>query len=741
VPRKAKGLTRPITRSHARSYDKTFANPGGRPRLGVTHLAELNGPGAYDEYHARYEATRRLLTNNSEADQVAYTAKQRAAMKKMSPARQRAFKKMLVNAPAISSVRRRKGKRKATANKAKAGRGRVVSGASWHKVVAKKKAAPAKRTTTKRKMAAKRKTTRRKKKLTAAQRRAISMKNLRKAWKAKGVKVKRGRQTRTYGQRKSKKTGRKTGGYRALRARYGPRSRWTYKYTTKKGSIRDIPDHALLGYPSAAAMRKVYKTGSERERAALGRKLQRLHERRERDAEKAAARIRAGRGMFTPNKADVLSYEEWEEMRPNARRKKTTKKKATSSRKPKYGTKAYYKWLGRKGAAARKRKGGGSKKKTTARRKKAAVGRKPKYGTKAYYKWLGRKGAAARKRKGGGKRKATTRRKPARRKTMTITLRANRKRRRVRKNQGSYASNRRRRARRRTYRRNQGFVQQLGDALKLGALVTAGFATHRALTHVIDTHALGKIEALQTGEIAKYRGIISGFLTAALGIGGVMATAKGGSKWQAPVAAGMAASFIHGAIVTALSAAGQQEAAAYLSNYPNAEGSMYGHGIGSYYEFSPHQVYSGYGSYYEIPQPMSGFGQPMLTQAAAGYGQLTQAAAGMGNPMLTQAAAGMGQITQAAAGTGEYVAVGIQGIGEYEETPVSGVASYVDEGIHPNLHSAEQALSVAEAAAGVGSADVPLQSTVNPTMIADPISDLPQGSRAGILAGGDGIFG
>jgi hypothetical protein len=444
-------------------------------------------------------------------------------------------------------------------------------------------------------------------------------------------------------------------------------------------------------------------------------------------------------------------------MRPNARRKKkTTRRKKRSSKLPKYGTKAYYRAIGKKGAAKRKRKRSTKRKRKTARRNpmtanRTKIGKKPRYGTKAYYKWLGRKGAAARKRKAA---KGTTRRRRRRgvsisgkkwsarstgKKRMTIKLRPNR-RRRVRRNQGAYAANRRR-ARRRAYRRNQGFVQQLGDALKLGALVTAGFATHRALTHVIDTHGLAKIEQLSTGELAKYRGIISGFLTAALGIGGVMATAKMGSKWQAPVAAGMAASFIHGAIVTALNAGGQQEAAAYLSNYPNAEGRMYGHGIGSYYTFSPHQVYSGYGSYYEIPQPMSGFGQPALTQAAAGYGQLTQAAAGMGAPMLTQAAAGMGQITQAAAGTGEYVAVGVEGIGEYEENPVSGLAAFTDEGIHPNLNSAEQALSVAEAAAGVGSAEVPLQSTVNPTMIADPISDLPQGSRAGILAGGDGIFG
>lgn len=35
-------------------------------------------------------------------------------------------------------------------------------------------------------------------------------------------------------------------------------------------------------------------------------------------------------------------------------------------------------------------------------------------------------------------------------------------------------------------------------------------------------------------------------------------------------------------------------------------------GVGSYYTFQPHEVYAGYGSgvgsYYEIPQPMSGFG-------------------------------------------------------------------------------------------------------------------------------------
>jgi len=140
-----------------------------------------------------------------------------------------------------------------------------------------------------------------------------------------------------------------------------------------------------------------------------------------------------------------------------------------------------------------------------------------------------------------------------------------------------------------------------------------------------------------------------------------------------------------------------------------------------------------------------------VTQAAAGMGGsplVTQAAAGMsGSPFVMQAAAGMGQdlrlnqVTQAAAGTGEYVSYGVSGIGDYDEVGVSFRPTHTDEGIAPNMHSAEQALSVAEAAAGVGSTDVPLQSTVNPVDMGDPIPDDPRGSRAGVFQGPDGIFG
>ena len=64
---------------------------------------------------------------------------------------------------------------------------------------------------------------------------------------------------------------------------------------------------------------------------------------------------------------------------------------ATKS-KPRYGTKAFYRAIGKKGAAARRRKAG------------KRLGASAKFGTKAYYRAIGRKGAAARRRKAGYRR-------------------------------------------------------------------------------------------------------------------------------------------------------------------------------------------------------------------------------------------------------------------------------------------------------------------------------------------------
>ena len=762
---KAKALTRKITRKQARSYEQSRPNARG-----VTHIAELNGDGAYER---RYSETKEFLSN-TERSMAGYTPKQRSAMKKMSPARRASFKKMLDRAPSIGEVRRarrNKSKRRATPNKTtRVRKGKRSTPASAKRTRA-KALARARSTPAARKQATRR--------LPKAQfikqqlSKGRSPKQAAAAWKLAhgrhmGAGKKTGRQTRKY-----------AGKYKALRARVGPTSRWTYKYRAKKG-VRDIPDHALLGYPSAAALRRAEKKGSEAERRSIARKSAKLHARRERGAQRQYRQSMEGRGLFVPNAGDeILSFEEWKEMRPNATakqraaarrnikkaqaalrkkrakkrggrktsakrrvtKKRTTKKRTTKKRTG--WTKAKRVAAGKKAARTRKRrsKSGTVKRRATSKKRRTTKKRKSSRRGKRVSAATRRKISLALKRyhrtcATGGRKRKTTKRKRGKRKATWTT---------ARRNQGSYAANRRR------YRSNVGgseYMVELKNALKLGVLVTVGYVAHRAVTKLLSEQVLGKIDMFATGNMAKYRSILSSVVTALIGI---PVTVRVAPKQAVPVAAGMAASLIHGAIIEALSQAGQADAAAYLSNYPNAEGSAYG----SYYTFQPHEVYSGVGSYYELPA-MQGFGQsPLVTQAAAGYGQLhdnqlMQAAAGYGqlhDNQLMQAAAGYGQnqsplVSQAAAGTGEYIAYGVSGIGEYDEVePAFSRPMNVDEGIFPNLHSAEQALSVAEAASGIGNNSVPLQSTVNPMVIADPINDLPGGSRSGVFQGGDGIFG
>jgi hypothetical protein len=275
-------------------------------------------------------------------------------------------------------------------------------------------------------------------------------------------------------------------------------------------------------------------------------------------------------------------------------------------------------------------------------------------------------------------------------------------------------------------------MAELKNALQIGAVATVGFVAHRALSKVISQYALGKIETFQTGELAKHRYTIASVAAALLEIPLITKLVPGTkAKVLMPLVAGVSTSLLHSVVVKLAGMLDQPAVVGYLSNYPNAPGRAYG----SYYTFKPHQTFKGrMGEYYQT----RGLGQ--LRQAAAGMGQIRQAAAGMGQ--LRQAAAGMGQprMTQAAAGTGEYIAYGANGVGEYEQVPTGQVPTMVNEGIYPTLNHAERALSVAEAAAGVGSNNVPLQSTVNPMMTADPITDLPGGSRAGVFEGGDGIF-
>lgn len=311
------------------------------------------------------------------------------------------------------------------------------------------------------------------------------------------------------------------------------------------------------------------------------------------------------------------------------------------------------------------------------------------------------------------------------------------------------------------------YTTDLMNVLRTGGIATVGYVFHRAVSKIIEEKLLG-------GMTMKYKNLLASAGVGAIGVALASRYAPGDSKM---LGAGMAVGFIQSVLQTVLTAAGQEDLVGYLGNYANAPGNPQYSGMGAYYEFYPHQVYSNVapdaaslGEYYSTPQPgLSGFGAdpPLnLYQAAAGMGgpeqlpNLHQAAAGMGQLEVTQAAAGLGappMLTQAAAGAGEYIVTGAEGIGEYEAvTPQYTRAVAIDEGIQPDLTSAEYALSVAEAASGIGSSGqgaggmgeltwepgrpatdpkIPLQSIVNPTGQAENIPPVPGGSRAGIFYG------
>jgi hypothetical protein len=298
---------------------------------------------------------------------------------------------------------------------------------------------------------------------------------------------------------------------------------------------------------------------------------------------------------------------------------------------------------------------------------------------------------------------------------------------------------------------------QLQGALKIGAIVTVGFAAHRALTRVLSDNVLSKITALQSGAGLTWRNTISGLIVAAAAI---PVLAKVGGRQGSTVSAGVFASFVHSLVMTALTQANQPQAASYLSGFGanqfNREAPVttlpYLRGYGEF--FAPPGT-SGIGEYYGAGQgsSISGLGAwsmakdnpNLLAQAHAGYGAVTQAHAGYGTTMQA-IAGGMGDavLAEAAAGMpmGEYFAQGVTGIGDYEITPMTRMGYHgmgTDDGIRPDLHSAERALSVAEAAAGIG--DIPPQSIWKPDQIAVPIGDQTDGTRSGVLEGRDGIFG
>ena len=759
-----KVLARNITRKQALSYEQTIPN-----RLGVTSLSEVNGRGAYRK---RYQQTKRILRGkktgveirpNAEAKvKKNYTKRQGTAMRRMSPAQRAAFAKMLRKSPSVGSVR----PRRARSNRARTpeyekgyekifgkGKGKGKKGSPPPVVVTPKAKAT---------KPAKEKAPRVSKKAYIEARVAAGRSFLQAQadWKLKTRK-------RTPGPRGPRKYGH--GKYTPLTAHIGPKKRQTYLYRTRGGKVRRIPSHAIMGYPSAYAEKLEGK--SPRGGEIHAKRAARLKGIREKAAARESARIVAGRGIFTPNPARSLSWEEWRSMYEDNRKRSRKSKKGRKGRKLTKAERAVISRRNLKKARAAQRRGGAKRK---ARRNPSAsryTGNKKKL-TKAQRAAISRKNLkkarAARGRqkytgrfetpRGHKRGRATRLTFPIRgAKTGALTLyRANklleenkrllenkkRRRRRSRKNPSAkilrkarfspmmkdygvkhFTDNRRRRRPSKMFRRNPvgNWLDGLKEALKIGGIVVVGYMAHRALTKVIADQLLRKLDAFKdpASGLGKWADVIAGVVVAAAGVPLSVKLIPGES---AAVGGGMAASFLHAVIIKALGEAGQGNVASYLSAYPDASAPAY-RGIGSYYTFRPHQMMSGMGEYYS------------QQGGALTYGQLHQAAAGMGqvNPNAI--------VTQAAAGTGEYLVYGAEGVGEYEEVPMAHMPTAIDEGIFPTLDSAEQALNVMEAAAGVGAAEIPMQSTVYPTDYANPVSDEPSGSRSGVFGGGGGIFG
>lgn len=692
---RAKGLTRPITRKQALSYEVLTPNSLSYRRngMGVTAIAAvMNGratpsdygsthPGA--EFQHRYAMTREMLERP--APQVHQTG---GIMLSSRPKK----RKYLKNPTAYQYEReaRREAAERVKAAQAEA-KERIAEAKAADKAAAAEAKAEAQAAKAAGAPAPKKKAA--KKKLTKAQQAAAARK------RAASIR---------------KRVGKKFGPFKSIGFRAGKRSLPTFAYQTKKGRPAKIPLWAILGTKSKRDLEKRLPESKSLQRRVVAVKARR---------DRAAARLAKYGDFFTPNYgSDAMMYEENKRKgRKRGKRKSAKRGTARHPRKKLYGAarKAWYKARGLKMPKAA-RKG-------SAKRRKAS--------------------AAPKRRKSYGKRRT-----PAQRRATSKMIRVRHGIKRVRhrkawknarhampnmfynmnpmyeENKVKHRKSRKHRGKRGSYKRNPDFMAQAKSALMSGAVVAVGFLAHRGLSFLVSEQLVKRVDYFDPMKSPKAAPWVRAAAGALVAVAGIPLSAFAGPKFAKELGAGMAVSLISELVRTVIftQASDSPRLAAAFAGYPDAEGHSF------------HSM-SGVGSYEMMPPGYAGFGG--YTQAAAGLGRLGG---------YTQAAAGIGGVTQAAAGVGEYFATGVSGIGEYEAVNGFGTNEVVREGIRPNLLAAERSLSVAEAVAGLGEAeysgsgggvnDAPLESIVDAEQIAAPVLDAPGGSRAGILEGGDGIF-
>jgi hypothetical protein len=491
-------------------------------------------------------------------------------------------------------------------------------------------------------------------------------------------------------------------GKRRVRVRYGKYKRvvmtnprtgkreYSYMYRGKGGRLRRIPTKTIVGKSEKMATRvRKGRIRAARRLVKYGDPFTMNRNGKKRKARKStkssgatAARKRAARRRKAFLAALAKGYSRTKAVRSALRKVPLrgndvfANRAATKKRKT------------RKTAKRKTRKGTRKGRKRQTKKQRAASLRNLRKARKSR-KAKGRKTTKRRRKSSKGRK--VTRRRAKSRKGRKTTRRARKSTRRAKGRKGTRKMKRNgRRRSRRSYRRNS-IGALFITVMKAGALITAGFLTHRLLTNLAITYLVPLLKpaaaapAAVTGwDYATFEKPLVGAVVLAVGLPLTNVVAKG---MVVQIGAGMFASFATSLVMSVVSALDTTgKVAPQLSGYPNSRAwDLRGRRGG----------YAGLGA-----RNAGG-----ILPRYAPVGQFRQAAAGTGT--YRQAAAGTGFLGEyfSSNGVGEYFApAGIQGVGDYEPAgPLalqSSVPQSIDDGIRPDANI-DGVMDLMESAAGV----------------------------------------
>jgi hypothetical protein len=470
--------------------------------------------------------------------------------------------------------------------------------------------------------------------------------------------------------------------------------------------MRDARQRKMTGNMSRSAAGKKNIKRAIATRKAWGRSLQRGHRYRVGAAaygKSPGAAKKLSPGVYTANRRTRMLRKN----RTTARRRGRVLRKSRKARRMTSNPKARRTTRRRRkkttaAAAPKRRRRVKRRRKATAR--KTPVRRRRRRKAKASSATPKRRRRVKRKSRKASARKSPVRRR--RRRKAKASSAAPKRRRRVKRRKGRKAKamspNRRRRVKHRRnrrrsgrrlgmFRRNQGFMTTLKEGAKVGLIVFAGVAAHKAATKLLTELVLDKFlgaaatpatppapAAVSGLEVLQpYKKIIAGIAVAGLGSFAANAVIKDQETKKYAIA-GMWGSLLHTVIVDLLAAFGGAtggKVAQYLSGYDDSTAYSLGASIMPMYRPVGEYFDQGMGEYFEgATAGLGNYGMNGdIYQAQAGYGAMPDSNSGHIDPSsdldreltLAEAAAGVGALPsyEAAAGLGDFIGNGHKAIG------------------------------------------------------------------------------